>query len=274
MFSIIAGLGAALCYGISDFAGGRASHRIAVVQVLVIGEVVGAFILWGIAYALGEPLLATTNIAVAIAAGLCGAIGVAALYLGIAAGHTAITVPVSAVLATIVPVLYGIGAQGIPSVTVMAGIGLGIAAITLNSFAGPRTGNRGVWEGLIAGVAFGVYFILLTHISTGDAVYAPLALSRSSALLVTIPWLIARPGGRPTWAGFGLAVVACLFDIGAAVMFFLAARYGRLDVASVLASLYPAVTVLLAATLLREHIRVVQRWGLALTLAATLLIAL
>lgn len=129
MFSIIAGLGAALCYGISDFAGGRASHRIAVVQVLVISEVIGALILWGIAYTLGEPLLATTNVAVAIAAGLCGAIGVAALYLGIAAGHTAITVPVSAVLATFVAVLYGIGAQGIPSVTVMAGIGLGIAAI-------------------------------------------------------------------------------------------------------------------------------------------------
>ena len=93
-------------------------------------------------------------------------------------------------------------------------------------------------------------------------------------MLVTIPWLIARPGGRPSWAGVGLAVVACVFDIGAAVMFFLAARYGRLDVASVLASLYPAVTVLLAAILLREQIKVVQRWGLALTLAATLLIAL
>ena len=274
MFSIIAGISAAFCYGISDYAGGRASTRISVVQVLVIGEVVGALILWGVAYSLGEPLLATTNIAVAIAAGLCGAIGVAALYLGIAAGHTAITAPVSAVLATSIPVLYGIGAAGIPSLTVMAGIGLGIAAITLNSFVGPRTGNRGVWAGLSAGVAFGVYFMFLTHISTGDAVYAPLALSRSTAMLVTIPWLIARPGGQPSWAGVGLAVVACVFDIGAAVMFFLAARYGRLDVASVLASLYPAVTVLLAATLLRERISVVQRWGLALTLAATLLIAL
>ena len=86
MFSIIAGISAALCYGISDYAGGRASTRISVVQVLVIGEIVGALILWGIAYSLGEPLLATTNIAVAVAAGLCGAIGVAALYLGIAAG--------------------------------------------------------------------------------------------------------------------------------------------------------------------------------------------
>ena len=274
MFSIIAGISAALCYGISDFAGGRASNRISVVQVLVIGELIGALILWASAAALGEPMLASTNIAVAIGAGLCGAIGVAALYMGIAAGHTAVTAPVSAVLATMVPVLYGIGSDGVPTLTVMVGIAIGIAAICLNSFAGPRSGNHGLWVGLIAGIAFGVYFILLTHISTGSAVYAPLALSRSTAMLVTIPWLIARPGGRPAWGGVWLAVVAALFDIGAAVLFFLAARYGRLDVASVLASLYPAVTVLLAATVLREQIRVVQRWGLVLTLAATIMIAL
>jgi drug/metabolite transporter (DMT)-like permease len=131
-----------------------------------------------------------------------------------------------------------------------------------------------LWEGVIAGVAFGVYFIFLAHIGTGTAVYAPLALSRSTALLVTLPWLLLRPGGRPTAGGIGLALVACVFDIGASVSFFLAARYGRLDIASVLASLYPAVTVILAATLLREHIGVVQRWGLALTLAATICIAL
>ena len=274
MFSIIAGISAALCYGISDYAGGRASNRIAVVQVLVIGEVVGAFVLWAVAYALGEPLLAQTNVLVAVFAGLSGAIGVAALYIGIAAGHTAVTAPVSAVLATLLPVAYGIGIDGMPTTIVLLGMVLGITAILLNSFGGSASQRGGLWEGVIAGVAFGAYFILLSRIGTGAAVYAPLALSRSTALLVTLPWLVMRPGSRPTASGIGLAIMACLFDIGAAVSFFLAARYGRLDIASVLASLYPAVTVVLAATFLREHISVLQRWGLVLTLGATICIAL
>lgn len=274
MFALAAGLAAALCYGISDFAGGRATSRMAVVQVLVLGEILGAAVLWGIAVALGEPLFAQTHIQTALAAGISGAIGVAALYRGIANGHTAVVAPISAVLATLIPVLYGIQIDGMPAPLVLLGIALGIAAIVCNSVTDPGQERGGVRAGLVAGVAFGAYFICVAHVSTGSATYAPLALSRSAALVVTLPWLILRPGGRPTAGGIGFAVLASLFDISAALAFFLGTRAGRLDIVSVLASLYPAVTVLLAGIFLHERINRMQQVGLVLTIASTVCIAL
>jgi drug/metabolite transporter (DMT)-like permease len=274
MFSIGAGIAAALCYGISDFAGGRASSRMAVVQVLVLGEIIGAAILWALAYAFGEPLLAETRIPTALASGASGALGVAALYYGIANGHTAVVAPVSAVLATLIPFFSGIAAEGMPGQLAVLGIALGVAAIVCTSFADGSTARAGVIAGVVAGIGFGAYFIFVAQVSAGSATYAPLAFSRTAALLITVPWLLLRPGGRPTLAGVGFAVFACLFDVGAALSFYLGTQAGRLDIVSVLASLYPAVTVLLARVFLAEPIGRMQRIGLGLSIASTMCVAL
>lgn len=270
---LLAALGAAFGYGIGDFMGGKASSKLAVVQVLVIGEIFGALVFGIIALANGEAFLPPHLLGLALLAGVSGALGLAALYHGIAQGHTAITAPVSAALSALVPVLYGLVVHGLPSSLALGGMALGIVAITLNSLSGRAHGYQGLWQGVSAGFAIGVFLILLKFVADAG-VFMPLAIIRAAALVITIPWLIWRPGPKPTRLGIGLAIIAGAFDLIANAAYMVATQLGRIDIASVLASLYPAVTVLLAALINREHISPLQRWGLLTTLVATALIAL
>ena len=270
---ILAALSASLGFGIADFFGGRASAKIPVVQVLVISELFGALMFWLLARATNEAPLATTLIGLAVVTGICGALGLAALYRGIAQGHTAVTAPVAAALSAIIPVCYGISTSGLPSNLAIIGMALGIVAIVLNSISGKATGYKGLWQGLVAGVTFGVFLILLKYLG-GNGVFSPLATMRAGALVVTIPWLLIRRGGIPSVAGIGLAMAAGTFDLSANAAYMIATQLGRLDVASVLSSLYPAVTVLLAFFINREPFTRMQRIGLVTTLVATALIAL
>lgn len=270
---LLAALGAAVGFGIGDFIGGRASAKIPVVQVLVIGEIFGAVVFGLIAVLNQEAWLPTQLLWLALLAGISGALGLAALYHGIAQGHTAITAPVSAALSALVPVVYGLIIHGLPSTLAVIGMVVGIVAITLNSLSGRAQGYQGLWQGLSAGLAIGIFLILLKFVADAG-VFMPLAVIRASALVITIPWLLWRPGGRPNTLGFGLAILAGAFDLSANAAYMVATQLGRIDIASVLASLYPAITVLLAAFINREHITTLQRWGLITTLIATALIAL
>ncbi|MFM2031660.1 MAG: hypothetical protein RLZZ297_425, partial [Chloroflexota bacterium] len=266
-------LAASLGFGIGDFVGGKASSKIALVQVLVIGEIFGALMFYGLAQLTGEPFLASDRIWLAIVTGMAGAIGVAALYHGIAAGHTAVTAPVTAAVSAILPVLYGISITGMPTRYALIGMGIGIVAIVLNSLAGRVHGTGGLWQGIVAGLAIGVFLILIKYVGS-DGVYAPLVVIRAGALVITIPWLLLRPGQRPTPVGIGLAMLAGTFDLAANAAYMLSTQMGRIDVASVLSSLYPAITVLLARFVNHERITTLQKVGLALTVVATALIAL
>jgi MFS family permease len=148
---ILAALSASLGFGIGDFLGGRASAKIPVVHVLVISELFGALLFWLLAQYTHEAALPSTLIGLAILTGVTGAIGLAALYNGIARGHTAVTAPVAAALSAIIPVCFGIATSGLPSRLALIGMALGIVAIVLNSLSGKATGYKGLWQGLAAG---------------------------------------------------------------------------------------------------------------------------
>jgi drug/metabolite transporter (DMT)-like permease len=129
-----------------------------------------------------------------------------------------------------------------------------------------------MWQGIFAGVAIGIFLILLKYIGAAG-IYTPLAMARAGSLLVTVPWLIVRPGQRPSRLGVGLAIAAGTFDLTANAAYMISTQLGRLDVASMLASLYPAVTVVLAFFINGEKLNTLQRWGLITTLIASALIA-
>ncbi len=269
----VCAIGASFGFGVGDFFGGRASSKIPVVHVLVISELFGALMFWLLAQYTQEADLPTNLVGLAVLTGVTGAVGLAALYNGIARGHTAVTAPVAAALSAIIPVCYGITTTGFPSTMAIIGMTVGIVAIVLNSLSGKTTGYQGLWQGLAAGVTFGIFLILLKFLG-GNGVFAPLAVMRAGALVVTIPWLLIRRGGIPSAAGVGLAMAAGAFDLSANAAYMISTQLGRLDIASVLASLYPAVTVLLAFFVNREPINTLQRVGLVTTLIATALIAL
>jgi drug/metabolite transporter (DMT)-like permease len=85
--------------------------------------------------------------------------------------------------------------------------------------------------------------------------------------------LLSRPRASYPIAGVGLAIAAGTFDLSANAAYMVATQHGRLDIASMLASLYPAITVLLAFFVNGEKINTLQRWGLVATVIASVLIS-
>jgi drug/metabolite transporter (DMT)-like permease len=152
---------------------------------------------------------------------------------------------------------------------------VGSVAVWLVSRTGDgRIPLREIGLPIAAGVGFGVFIVIISRMST-ESVYWPLVAARLASLSVLT--LVALAGRQPRWPpGRDLPLVATagLFDAGGNVFVVLAAHAGRLDIAGVLASLYPASTVLLAAVILNERVSRSQFAGLIAALSAIVLITM
>lgn len=132
----------------------------------------------------------------------------------------------------------------------------------------------GLPEALLSGVGFGLFFVFIYRTSETAGQWPLIGARSVSVVMFAVAAVISSTAVMPA-AGSRLAVVgAGLFDAIAAVLFVVATRAGLLSVAAVLASLYPAVTVLLARVVTKETIRPIQIAGLALALGAVGLLAL
>ncbi len=268
-------LASALAWGSGDFSGGLAARRTDTLRVVLITALAGTLILAALAVARGEPLPGGADLAWAASGGAAGALGLFALFRGLATASTALVAPTSAVVAAGLPVVYGALSVGLPAPVQLAGFGFGLAGIWLVAREGEPGGGgvaRALGLGAAAGVGFGAFFILIAQVGD-EALFAHLAVARAATLAVTVAVLLAQRGALPSLAGAPLAWLAGLLDSGGNTFYLLALQYTRIDVAAVLASLYPAATVLLAWTLMRQAISVQQWVGVACCLAAVALIA-
>ncbi|RMH55619.1 MAG: EamA family transporter, partial [Deinococcus-Thermus bacterium] len=151
--------------------------------------------------------------------------------------------------------------------------GVGLLGVWLASqsggFGGPA---RGLGYAVLAGLGFGGYFVLIDRV---EGLFWPSAFAKLTAAALTLGWALGSPPAPRRVLGrhLPLLVLAGLLDAGGNVFFLAAAQAGRLDVAAVLSSLYPAFTALLAWALLRERLRPGQNLGVVLSLAAIALIA-
>jgi len=206
-------------------------------------------------------------------AGLTGTVGLVFLLRGFSDGRMGIVAPVSAVFATSIPVLVAMLTEGMPGALQLLGFALALAGLWLLSRP-PSLGDRpkGLGVALLAGAGFGAFFVALDQI--GDsAMFWPLVVGRLIALVVMTPLaLVSRRTILPRHAPLGLLALAGVLDVGGNLLFLLATQTGRLDVAAVLASLYPAVTALLAWLLAGEHMTRPQVIGAAAAIAAIVLI--
>lgn len=273
--AVLFGLLSALSWGAGDFCGGLASRRASLFSVIIFSQIAGGLLLAGVGLAAGEPLPALQVLLLGGLAGIAGDVGLMSLYYALARGKMGIAAPISGVVATAIPVLFAAATVGLPNLLQLAGFGLALAGIWLVA-RDDESAMQGtdLWLPLLAGLGFGAFYLVIDQVSE-VSIFWPLVAARvfSIAVLTVVGLLLRRPL-RPPAGQLPLIVLSGVLDAGGNAFFALAAVAGRLDIASVLASLYPATTVLLAALLLKERISRPQRLGVVATLAAIVLIVL
>lgn len=276
---ILLALGAALLYGASDFLGGLFSRRNHFAPVNVVGNLAASLAAVVAAISItGQETLSAATVAWALMAGVCSGLGGLALYRGLALGEMAVVGPISAVGAAVFPAAVGFALGERFSALTLAGVGLALPAIWLLAGGGPAAPRGrladGVVDGLIAGAGFGGLFIGIERAGSGGGLW-PVALAQLGAL---IPGLLALLVLRDSWLGrtavgeLRLTPIPGLLAVTAMLLYQASLGGGTLTVSSVITSLYPGFTVLLAMWVLQEHLAGTQRWGLAAAGTAVLLI--
>jgi drug/metabolite transporter (DMT)-like permease len=267
-------LGASLSWGVGDFLGGRAARVMHVLTVVAVSQLVGlaAVLCW--AMLSSDRFPPAPDLGPAAAAGVGGAVGLAALYRGMAVGAMGVVAPISA-LAPLIPLAVGLATGERPSAGQLLGTALALAGVAVLSRepSGRRGRAAGAGLAIVAAAGFGSYFVLLDAAADTSVPWAvtvaratAAALALAAAVGVSAPLRVPLPL-LPTLIVIGLA------DVGANVLFGLASTRGLLAVAAVLASLYPVVTVALARIVLGERLAASQRLGGAGAIAGAALVA-
>ena len=264
MFAIALAALSALVWGSADYCGGRASQRGSALSVTVVSQLLGlpmlalcVVVLPGTIY--GQDLLWGA------AAGVAGVIGIVLLYQSLSTGAMAVTA------------VIGLITEATPSTVALIGAGCAVVAIGLVSLgpapSGGRVSVRVVGLALASGALFGVFFSLLAQTHDGSGMW-PLVAARGASVLLGLTLIVRSrtslilPRSVLPWVA-----LAGIGDIAANALYLLAAREGLLTVVAPIAALYPVSTVLLALTLDRERVRVVQLLGLGLAATALVLTA-
>jgi drug/metabolite transporter (DMT)-like permease len=273
--AIVLALGAAVSYGLGDFLGGLSARRVHVLTVLALSQLVGAaaVALWVVVA--GEDFLGGRAVAAAMGAGVCGAVGLGALYRGMAIGAMGVVAPISAVSAAI-PFFVGVAQGERPSAVQVLGAavalgGLAVLARTPGELGGGLA--AGVGLALLAAAGFGLYFVFLDAAAHDSVPWSVLVARMTSSTLALGAVLVVGVSVVPARRFVPAIAAVGVFDTAANVLFALATTRGFVSVVSVLTSLYPAVTVGLAAVVLRERLSRGQLAGAAAVLAGAAAIA-
>jgi len=272
--SAFLGLLSAATWGAGDFCGGLAARRSSAFSVVVASQIIGLMLLALAALLLGEPWPPLSDWLWGAGAGLAGVIGLLALYRALAEGQMGLTAPVSAVVAASLPVIVGMLTEGWPSVWQGVGFALALLAVWCISATGQLVAFNleQLRLPLLAGLGFGLFFVVLDRAS-GVAVLWTLCAARIASISVMLAIALSTRRAWWTEAGqWGLLALSGAFDAGGNAFYALAAQIGRMDIAAVLSSLYPASTVVLAWLILKERLSRVQMMGIVVALIAIMLI--
>ena len=274
---IVVGLGllASLGWGVGDFGGGLTSRKAPVLGVLAGSQLASLFVAVPILVLGSEPAMTTTDLAISVLGGAFGASGLALLYRGLAVGRMGVVAPVAAVLTATLPVGFGFLTEGVPNVIAIAGIGFAAMSVVLVSRS-PDTGDdrpSGILLALGAGTIFGLFSITADFLDDRLLV-GPLVVIRVTSVLAIAAWvLLARQPWRVPRRLWPALVGVGVIDMAATGAYLSAIAIGPLAIAAILASLYPVVTTILAALVLRERITPVHAAGIAAAGLAVVLIA-
>ena len=275
MLAALCALGASVAWGIGDFLGGLKSRTVPLLVVLLLAQVSGVAAIGLVVAVAGNPPPGPSVLWAPLAA-LFGTVGLAAFFQGMAVGSISVVAPIAAV-AAVVPVVFGIATGDDVSTVQLAGFAVALAGVALASFeqpaAGPVRVAAGVPWAIAAVIGFGGYYVPMHEASGEDFLWAAFTFRLSVCLLVLAAWLVRRPplgAARGSLLAIGLIGV---MDTAGNSLFAAASSIGDVSVVSVLATLYPIVTVALATVVLSERVAGFQLVGVVAALTGVVLIS-
>lgn len=300
--NVVLALAAAASWGGGDFSGGMGVKAAGgstdgALRVVLIAHASSLAVLLAILFAEHAAWPHGAPLWWGLTAGVAAGVSLTAFYIALARGAMGASAAVSGLLAAAIPAAVSSVMEGVPGWLRLAGFALALAAIWLIAAgpspestqsvdgSAPSEGSRATMGlAIVGGVGFGIYFVAL-RLANPLGVVEPIALARAASLATCAVLLLAvtlktgRGAGRTravrlTRAAIGWALGVALLDTGGNLLFIAATRTGRLDIAAVLASLYPAGTILLAAWHLHERPTRRQVAGMAIAAAAVVMVTL
>lgn len=276
--AVLLALCSATTYGVGDFLGGMAAKRASAAAVLLWSHVLGVMLLVALTFVISGDLTAR-SFGLGAVGGLAGAAGVGLLYQALSIGPMSAVAPVTALLAAAVPVAAGFAKGERPGALVLVGMAAAVIAVVLVSAEGDGSYRpsdpRGMVLALGAGLGFGLFFVALSYTRDDSGMWPLVGARLASVVVVGLLVLVGRVDGAvPSGPGRRLTAGAGALDVTANVLYLLAIREGLLSVVSVLASLYPVSTVVLAHLVLRERYTRLQQIGILIAVAAVIFLTI
>jgi drug/metabolite transporter (DMT)-like permease len=271
---LLLALGASLSWGLADFAGPLWARTLGTLRVMFWAQVAGVA---GIALAVAVRGQGphTWIVLLAVPASLAGTLGLYAYYRGMAVGAMSVVAPIAGVSA-LIPVVFGIATGDSPSPVQLVGIAAALAGVGFASIEhreGVRRIATGVGLAALAAIGFGFYFPPMHAAGKADFWWASLIFRLTALATVGAAVAVRRPAIRLRLRELAIVSLVGLGDMLGNVLYAASSGHGLVSLTAVLASLYPVVTVLLAAQVLRERVAPVQRIGIVLTLVGVVLIS-
>ena len=285
--SVALGLGAAATWGGSDFAGGIGARRAPALLLTFSGHLVTLLALLAVCFFAALPLPHRAAFLEAAIGGVEGSLALVAFYRALSMGAMGLTAALTGLLTALVPVLFGLWSEGLPTPLACAGLLLGIIAIFLVCYSGRNSPGHNtppvaIFLGAISGIGFGVQLILF-KLAAQDGVLWALTSARiggvlgmSAILIFAWPGHTSLKGEPPRRIRIGfwrIGILAGVLDTAGNLGYTLAAHAGRIDLAATVSSLYPGFTILLAALILHERPTRTQTVGMAVALASVVLLS-
>lgn len=269
-------LASSLLWGAGDFLGGTVSRRLPAAAVVGVSQALALVFFAVVAWATGQTAdsMPTSAWGWSAAAGVAGLVGLIAFYSALARGTMGVVAPLAA-LGVVVPLTVGLLAGERPGGVQLVGAVLGVLGGVLAS--GPqitaRATRRPIALALLAGVSFGLVLVFLARGSEDNPLLTLVGMRATSVTLLVAAALVLRSLGGVRRADLPLLAVIGLLDGGANLAYAVSTTVGLLSLVSVLASLYPAVTVVLARVLHHERMTRVQDIGVVAAIAGVVLVA-
>jgi uncharacterized membrane protein len=278
--AIVLALLSALCYGTSDYIGGRASRSISPLTVALAGELTILPVSLLVIPLVEDGPFTAPALWWGLIGGAAGSAGVLGLYAALSRGAMTVVAPITGVVAAVLPVVVGFASGERPAVLAVVGIVLAVISVALIGGAvgalHQTASAATIALSVVVGALFGLLFVAFAQTGEETGLWPLLAARLGAVPLLLVAYLLLRSRRRVD------AVTTRVWRIGVAIgtlimlangFYLVSTRLGLLSIVAVVVSLYPASTVLLASVIDRERSSRPQVMGMLLAALAVVFVA-